>query len=276
MIEERVRMWEQRQQQMRVADELKEKLTGVQKELDATAAAISQTEKDIENTDAEIARVKEEIELASMQRQAEAEMLKSAEASERRQKEIAKTEIRKRQIELSNLLYKNKSAEEKLAELQRMRRLLEQDLSDMDHREKPEVKKLSAEVKASQGQLDHSKQRLEAVKAQVVQKRREFEELKNSQSVAQFRDLTVERNKLERRQAKWKAFLKNSGETLQSLEFFSLANNARRAELSQQLQSCEREHLETLHEIRELESYSDLLAALIAENLSTTSKTRAA
>jgi hypothetical protein len=146
----------------------------------------------------------------------------------------------------------------------------------MDHREKPEVKKLSAEVKSSQGQLDHSKERLESVRAQVLHKRREFDELKNAQSVAQFRDLTVERNKLERRQAKWKTFMKNSGETLQSLEFFSLANNSRRAELSGQLQNCEREHLETLHEIRELEGYSDLLAALIAENLPTSSNGRAA
>jgi predicted RNase H-like nuclease (RuvC/YqgF family) len=182
-------------------------------------------------------------------------------------KAAIQTEIGKRQLQIDRLMMRNRTLEEKLAELQRFKRVLDDDLYDMDHRERPEVRRLGREVAQRQEKQKQSAQRVQITRARVIEKRAEYQEIQASQNLERFNELTMQRYKLERRQAKWKLFLRSPRESFRSIEFFSVANGQKRAHLSEQLQRAERGRLASANVANSLVGYSDLLAALIEEHM---------
>jgi hypothetical protein len=259
-------LWQARIQEKERRQELKEKLKDLMRKMESLQQVIAQNQKEIIDRDTETTLVKAQIDAVKAQ-QAARLGINIKDPNKSKKEAAIREEVLRRQAELNRLLGRNKSLEERLAELQKRRDMLTDDISDMDNREKPEVRNLHVTVSGSQAKMEQSTDRLSIVSEQLAEKRNELELAQNWQASHSVRDLRLARVKLERRQSKWRSFLKNTKETPQNLEFFSAANAQRRQGLSHELQKAESEHVEAVQTLDELEAYSDLLAALITEDL---------
>jgi hypothetical protein len=107
--------------------------------------------------------------------------------------------------------------------------------------------------------------KLQNAEQHLQRRRATFGDLRGSDSVQEYKNLMVRRAKLERRLHKWKMLLTDSRETLQSLEAFSSVNFQKRATLCQTFEKYQRTKVDAEVELRELESYSNMLDALWRE-----------
>jgi hypothetical protein len=176
-----------------------------------------------------------------------------------------KAQTRRRQDALDAANAKIDAAAARIVDLEVIRASLERDLEDITKREKPEVQTLTAEVSAYQQRVRDARERFAAAEQHLRRRREALVEIRNSQAVADYKNLVVRREKLERRLLKWKLILKDSHETLQSMEAFSAQNPHRRQTLSKTFEKCQRAKLEADEELRQLELYSELIAALLQE-----------
>ena len=258
---------EQKKRAQEIAERQK-KLDDMQQEILELEEQMDRVRSDTAKREEEIKRVKEEIELAKLKQ----ELLKGLTKikmdgmSKEEIEEVVKQLMRKKREEMTKVMLRSKTAEEKLAELMRYREVLDRDLYDMDHREKPEVKRLQSEVKVFGNRVTESRKSLEESIAQRDAKRQEYAEVKSQEALNTVLDLMVQRNKLERREAKWRSFAKESWDSIHALEDFSEANKPRRLQISEQLQKYERDLLLATNNLRDLNDYSDLLGALISEH----------
>lgn len=139
------------------------------------------------------------------------------------------------------------------------------DIRDMAQREKPEVRSLSQEVGACQNRVVESKRNLGNAEKKIQEKRDALKQLKNSEEMKQYRDLCIRGVKLDRRIVKLKVLLKDSKETIQSLEVYSATNSQKRQALTEALEKAMKKKSKKEEEIRELEHYSALLSVLLRE-----------
>jgi chromosome segregation ATPase len=183
------------------------------------------------------------------------------------QRDIAalKLEIRSKQTLLDEQTEKLNEASAKAEELQTVRDSLERDLADLRQREKPEVQSLCGEVEEYQIRVRESQHKLQLAEEKIARKRELLQSVKSSEEMERYKRLSVEKMKLERRLSKWKMLLKDSRETLQSLEAFSATNFQKRQALADNLERLQRQKTEEESGVRELEQYSILLTALIDE-----------
>ena len=261
MIEERKKRAQEIAEKQRRLDDMQQEILELEEQMDRVRSDTAKREE-------EIKRVKEEIELAKLKQELLKGLtkIKTEGMSKEEIEEVVKQLMRKKREEMTKVMLRSKSAEEKLAELMRYREVLDRDLYDMDHRDKPEVKRLQSEVKVYGNRVTESRKSLEESIAQRDAKRQEYAEVKSQEALNTVLDLIVQRNKLERREAKWRSFAKESWDSLHALEDFSEANKPRRLQISEQLQKYERDLLVATQNLRELNDYSDLLGALISEH----------
>jgi hypothetical protein len=265
-IEQYRELWRRRIQEKKHREELKEKYEDLMKRMADILPLIRQNQSEISEKDAQAVLLKTKIDAVRAE-QAARLGIRIKNPTKAKKEAAIREEVLKRQAELDRLNTRNKSLEDRLAELQKRRDMLTYDISDMENREKPEIRKLHGAVTESQTKIEHSTDRLGIVRAHLAEKRKDLEAAQNWQASHPVRDLRLARFKLERRQSKWRSFLKNSKDTPQNLEFFSAANSQRRETLSQELQKAESEHVDAVQTLEELEAYSDLLAALITEDI---------
>lgn len=172
-------------------------------------------------------------------------------------------EYHQKRLELNRILIRTKEYEQKLEQLQRRRSNIEKEIYDLDHREKPEVVKLTNDVSVQKLKSMDINIQLQKSQEELIEKRKILEELRQSDLRNQYYDLLVQKSKIGRRILKWKMFLADADETMQYLESFSSNNYQRRQALSQTLQNIEREKFMKNEQAEELKSYSNLLGDLI-------------
>lgn len=163
-------------------------------------------------------------------------------------------------------MLKIRELEQKLEELQKRRTNIENEIYDIDHREKQEVVRLVTDVGLLKNKVSDCKDQLKKSVADLEAKRARLEELRQSETRGQYFDLLVKKSKVERRIIKWKMLLKDSKETIQSLESFSAVNSQKRKELSLSLQKLEKCKFMRNEDLDELKNYSESLARLIKAN----------
>jgi hypothetical protein len=264
-IDETWAEWKAREEQIQIHERLLAKILEVEQRIREIEAPIETNARELGQKDAEIQRLKMEIDYMKQEPHLPISASGFTCTDEVAQKAAIQAEIRKRQLEINQLMMQNRTLEERLAELRRFRRILDDDFSDTDHRERPAVRRHGRQVAQRQEKLHQSAQMVQEHRARVIEKRAEYQEVQASPMVERFIELTVERYKLERRQAKWKFFLRNRKETLRAIKSFSLANGQRKAHLSEQLQRAERGTLARTLTVDSLVAYSDMLARLIRE-----------
>jgi chromosome segregation ATPase len=153
-----------------------------------------------------------------------------------------------------------------LKEMQKFRAILESELHDLENREKPEVRQLVQDVQDCRIRLDETTERVNQMTQSVEAKRQALENLLNSEEMQHYTDLRIEKMNLERRIRKWTILLKDSKETLQGLESFSIANAGRRQALAEALKNKQKAVLKKEAEVSDLEQYAELLESLIREH----------
>jgi hypothetical protein len=132
-------------------------------------------------------------------------------------------------------------------------------LAELEHRETSDV--------GSGRRIGASEERLRRAEEVLARKRRQFAEARLREIAQRVRELRVVRCKLERRKEKWWTLLRIPKEMVGSVEFFSAANAGKRGELSRKLQKLDAKQIRIGQIAGELESYSELLAALITEHV---------
>ena len=153
-----------------------------------------------------------------------------------------------------------------LKEMQRFRLLLESELNDIYNRERPEIRQLLEDVKNYRVAIDETANKVEQMYKRVELKRQALEKLADSEEMARYNDLRMQKVNLERRVKKWTYMLKDSKESLQALEAFSAVNAQRRQQIAQTLKSKERTLMQKETEVQELERYASLLESMITEH----------
>jgi chromosome segregation ATPase len=215
-----------------------------------------------------IHRIKEELRSARVNIERN-EVLQRSEAQMRAQVRARLQELklttRQQQAALDAKAEEIAEATARLEDLAVIRNSLDRDLEDAAQREKPEVQTLATEVQAYQQRVAEARERFASAEEHLRRRRATLEEIRQSEDVRRYKDLIVRRAKLERRILKWKMLLKDAHETLQSMEAYSAQNLQKRQTLSKAFEKAERAKIETDEELRELELYSDLLAALLRE-----------
>jgi DNA repair exonuclease SbcCD ATPase subunit len=264
-IERYRELWKLRIEEKQRREELKAKLKAEMKKMKEIQRLIEQSQNDVLEKDSEETLLKAKMDAVKAQ-QAARIGINIKDPSKAKKEAAIREEVRKRQTELSALDGRNKSLEERLAELQKIKNMLTDDINDMDHRHKPEVRRVPVDVSGRKVRTSQSTARLKRVKQNLEEKRRDFETAQSWQTSHCVRDLRLTRFKLERRQSKWRSLLKNPS-TEQNLERFSAANAQRRESLSEKLQQVESDHVDDRETLDELAAYSDLLTSLINEHL---------
>ena len=135
----------------------------------------------------------------------------------------------------------------------------------MAMRERPEIQTLTSQVHTYQSRVKEVQGKLQKAEEELAGKKEELNNLKKSKEMETYKDLVIRKTKLERRINKWKMLLKDSKETMQSLEAFSSQNYQKRQQLAKSLEKYEREKADKEEELRDLENYSALLRALLHE-----------
>ncbi|KAK8900107.1 hypothetical protein M9Y10_002430 [Tritrichomonas musculus] len=176
-----------------------------------------------------------------------------------------KSEIRNKQALLQSTTEENAKLNEKLDELIHNKIELEHEIEELAFKEKPQIEDLLEKVQNFQHRVEESKLRLLKAQEELEVKRKELESVKNSNEYANFKKLTLRKKTLERRIIKWKMLLKDSSETLQSMEQFSSDNADRRRILKESVQKYEKIKFEKDEELLDTEQYSMLLESMLAE-----------
>ena len=254
--------------ELTVASDLQDNVEMLRKQIRATNEKIEDAKELAEEKDEQIKRIKDDLRAAKISLEQE----QTNEDLETRMRNHVISEISQMKSSIMMMAdqmveqnARTEAAEAKLKELVRVKHALERDIRDMAQREKPEVRSLTQEVSTCQARVKEAQQNLEKSEAEIKAKRAALEELKTSKEMQEYRDLTIRRVKLERRVNKWKILLKDSKETIQSLEVFSATNSQKRQTLTETLEKALRSKRANEEEIRELEHYSALLAALLRE-----------
>jgi DNA repair exonuclease SbcCD ATPase subunit len=262
-IERYRELWRVRIEERQRREDLKEKLTDLMKRMEEIQQQIEQNQQEIEERDSQETLLKARIDAVRAQHAARSGFNIKHPSKSKKSAGI-REEVRQRQTALDTLNERHKSLEDKLVELQKIKDMLTDDIHDMNHRDRPEVRNLHGRITESQVKSGQSTARLRVVRQQVANQRKELKMAQSWQASQPLRDLRLARFKLERRQLKWRSFLKNSKENVES---FSAVNAERRQALSEQLQRAESEHIDAVERLDELDAYSTLLATLITEQL---------
>lgn len=267
-IDFHTRLLESQVSEMSVASDLQEEIQNLQKQITTVNESITQAKQEGETRDQQIKKVKEDLKKAKQNIESEQQ---NQDLETRMKNEIMneisnlKVEIREKQGELETQTERNQQMQEKLDELIKVRQSLERDIEDMSMREKPEIQTLSQQVHTYSGRVKEAELKLKKAEEDLEEKREILINLKKSDEMKNYKDLSIKKLKLERRLNKWKLLLKDSRETMQSLEAFSRQNFQKRQYLAQQLEKYEREKADKEEELRDLEGYSALLSALLQE-----------
>lgn len=267
-IDFHMKLLEDQVAEMIVASDLQDSISTLQRNIRVEQEKIEHAKAEGKARDQQIAKIKNDLERAK--ENLESEQLNQDLETRMKQEIINETQrlkrdIRSKQLNLDQVQKKNTQQQEKLEELIRIRTALERDLEDMSQREKPEIQTLSQEVQSYHNRVIDSQNKLGKAENDLSTRRTLLKSLKNSDEMKLYKDLIIKKTKLERRLLKWKMLLKDSRETLQSLEAFSNANYQKRQTLSETLEKYEREKVDREDELRDLESYSSLLSALLHE-----------
>ncbi|OHT12782.1 hypothetical protein TRFO_17238 [Tritrichomonas foetus] len=176
-----------------------------------------------------------------------------------------KNDIRTKQALLQSTHEENKKANEHLEELIHRKNELEHDIEELAFKERPQIEELSDKVTNYQQRVSESKIRLEKAKRELNSKREELENLRTSKEHDTYKKLFLRKKTMERRIIKWKILLKDSSETLQSLEQFSTDNSEKRKNLKDMVERYENIRFDKEEELQDTEQYSLLLEALLTE-----------
>ena len=176
-----------------------------------------------------------------------------------------KTEIRNKQALLQSTTEENARANEKLDELIHKKNELEHEIEELAFKEKPQIEDLSEKVQSFQQRVEESKLRLLKAQEELEIKREELESVRNSDEYLNYKELILRKKTLERRITKWKMLLKDSSETLQSLEQFSADNIEKRKGLKNMVKKYEGLKFDKEEEYSDTEQYSMLLESMLTE-----------
>ncbi|OHT03895.1 hypothetical protein TRFO_28736 [Tritrichomonas foetus] len=238
---------------------IEQKIENIQAEILETDKTIGETTEKSYDCDRQIAEAKEALEDAKSDRNLALSVKRNTKLS----KDVRDAEYRKRQLELSQILLTSHDMEKKLEELQRRRGIIDKDIFDIDHREKPEVVRLSADVATIKEKVHDEKDQLNKSRSDISLKRQQLDDLRNSERRNQYYELFVQKSKIERRIMKWKMMLKDSKESMHALEAFSSINYQRKKGLSEALQKLEREKFKKMDMVEDMKLYSNVLSELI-------------
>lgn len=267
-IDFHMKLLEKQLSELNVTSDLQDEIQNLQNQIKIVNDSIAEAKIEGENRDQQIKKVKNDLKCAKANIESEQQ---NQDLETRRKNEILaeietlRSDIREKQDEFEAQTIKNREMQEKLDELIKIRNALERDIEDMSMRERPEIQTLSDQVHTYQGRVVEAQSRLQKAEEELETKRDTLMKLKKSPNIKTYKDLVIRKIKLERRLNKWKMLLKDSKESMQSLEAFSSQNYQKRAGLVQTLEKYEREKADKEEELRDLESYSTLLNALIHE-----------
>ena len=251
------------------AEELRTSLESLKEKIRATESKIEKAKEDgqikeerISTLKTEIANVKDEL------LKEDKNTLREEEKAREYAQQLSEIDeqIRVKQQQLEKINSQVGALHLHLKEMQKFRVILESELANLVNREKPEIRQLIEDVNSYRIQIDVSSANVESMTKKVEGKRQQLEELLCSDEMNQYTELKLKKINLERRIKKWSSLMKDSRETLQSIETFSAKNANVRKNAIEQYKNKVRSFMKQEMELDDLEKYQELVESMIREH----------
>jgi hypothetical protein len=269
MIEEKLRLLERQRSEKRAAESLHESLQSLEVRIADTKAQIEAAKREGEEKKLRIRQLKTEMGQVQGDIQQEDLLALKEEARAREyavELDRVDGQIKAKEMQLEKVTNQVGALQMHLKEMQKFRLILETELTDLQKRERPEVRQLMEDLQESRAKLTEASGKVAQMTAEVEQKRMQLEQLQRSDEVKRCLDLKMERINLDRRLKKWTALLKESKESWKELETFSGANAPKRRAAAEGLKVKERMIIQKEAEVADLEQYAELLETMIREH----------
>jgi hypothetical protein len=269
MIEEKLKVLERQRTERKAAESLHDSLQTLEQKIADTKTQIEEAKREGEQKKQRIQQLKTE--MGNVQDEIQQEDMLALKEEARAREYAAELDrvdgqIKAKQGQLEKVTNQVGALQMHLKEMQKFRLILEAELNDLQKREKPEVRQLVDDLQSSRAKLSEASGKVAQMIKEVEAKRQQLEQLQNSEELKRYQDLKMERLNLERRLKKWTSLLRDSKETLQGLEAFSVANAARRQTAAEGLKVKERMIMRKEAEVADLEQYAELLETMIREH----------
>lgn len=183
------------------------------------------------------------------------------------EQELAKVEreLNRKQKAVQNTNEKVLDLKQKLVEMTNYKNSVDGEYNDLLNREKPEVRQLLLEVDQAKQVAADSTAKVTRLQKRVTTKRKEIDEILNSDEMKMATDLKIDKSNLERRLRKWK-HLNNTNDSLLEIETYSKKFAFRRNTLKQSVNTKERDYLDKGQTLQSLTSYEFMLDMMLEEH----------
>jgi hypothetical protein len=262
-IEDQLRTLSEQQKDVMLVTDLDDRQHQLRVELEKAEAAMNDSDVRLTMENSRVEQLRKDIiVLRDELDQADQRAVEDEKRTQVIQREVKKAEQQTRQSELTFEKVSNQllALQQQWEDLIRFRQILETELNDIYCREKPEVRQLTADVKAAKQQVEIDNGKMHALQKRIDAERTELRRVQDSQEMKTRIEYQLQLKSLAIKREKWEMAM-----NLPELARENEAGAQQRAALKAETRAKERELLLAQEQLDLLERYDELLASILAD-----------